>query len=313
MKRPLPQSSRRQVELPANRTINKPPPPSFIGEVFHRFRADECTLLAAAISFYAVISIIPLIFLGVAFLGHIMGSSEGAVEQVISVITELLPLPVVERVEDLLRSLVATRAIAGIVALLGLLWVANGAFETVERAINLIHRAQDTRGYVRRKLVGFLIMVTSGTLLLVSFMISPLLLGLWSLANQVLSLFPAFASLAERLNAQLTPVWGYLAVPLPFVLMWVVFLLIYFLAPAQAVPFRSAMLGALTASILWLIAKEVYSYYLIEYARHNQLFGPLGALVGLVLWIYYTAVILLFGAEVAEVHSRRKYRGRFKI
>ena len=99
-----------------NNTIITPRPPSFIREVFQQFRADECTLLAAAISFYALLSIIPLTFLGVAFLGHIMGSSEGAVEQVIAVITELLPLPVVDRLEDLLHSVVATRGVASILA-----------------------------------------------------------------------------------------------------------------------------------------------------------------------------------------------------
>ncbi len=95
--------------------------------------------------------------------------------------------------------------------------------------------------------------------------------------------------------------------------MWVVFLLIYFLAPAQAVPFRSAMLGAIIASALWQITKETYSYYLLEYARYDQLYGPVGALVGFVLWVYYSSVILLFGAEVAEVHSRRNSPGRFKV
>jgi membrane protein len=312
MRRPLQQSSRRQVELPANRTISKPPPPSFIGEVFHQFRADECTLLAAAISFYGLLSIIPLIFLGVALLGHIMGSSEGAVEHVISVMTELLPFPVVTRVEDILRSVVATRTIASILAFLSLLWVANGTFETVERAINLIHRAEDTRGYVHRKLVGFVIMVTSGTLLLLSVSISPLLVALWSVTNQLLSVFPGFVSFAETLNATLAPLWNYLALPVPFVLMWLVFLLVYFLAPAQAFPLRSAMLGAVIASILWQFAKEAYGFYLFEFARHDQLYGPVGALVGLVLWVYYTAVILLLGAEVAEVHSRRHSRKRFK-
>lgn len=287
-------------------TTTTPRPPSFIREVFQQFRADECTLLAAAISFYALLSIIPLTFLGVAFLGHIMGSSEGAVEQVIAVITELLPLPMVDRLEDLLHSVVATRAVASILALLSLMWVANGTFETVERAINLIHRAKETRGYVRRKLVGFLIMVTSGTLLLFSFLISPFLVTLWSLANQFLSSFPAFDAFASTLNAKLTPLWGYLAIPLPFFLMWVVFLLIYFLAPAQSVPLRSAILGAIIASILWQLAKEAYGYYLLQVARYDQLYGPLGALVGLVLWVYYSAVILLFGAEVAEVHSRRR-------
>jgi membrane protein len=92
--------------------------------------------------------------------------------------------------------------------------------------------------------------------------------------------------------------------------MLVVFLLIYLMAPARPVPLRSAVLGALIASILWQGARELYSYYLLHYAPHDRLYGPVGALVGLVLWIYWTAVILLWGAEVAEVHSRRSLRKR---
>ncbi len=157
----------------------------------------------------------------------------------------------------------------------------------MERAINLIHRAEETRGYVHRKLVGVLIMVTSGTLLLLLVSISPLLVGLWSFANQLFRVFPGFVSFAERLNATLAPLWNYLALPLPFVLMWLVFLLVYFLAPARAFPLRSAMLGAIIASILWQFAKEAYGFYLFEFGRHDQLYGPAGVLVGLVLWIYY--------------------------
>jgi membrane protein len=290
--------------------IIEPRHPSFFLEVLEGFRADECTLLAAAISFYGLLSIIPLIFLGVAFLGYIMGSSEGAVERVVTVITELLPLPVVGRVEDLLQSVIATRTVAGILALLSFLWVANGAFETVERAINIIQRAKETRGYFYRKMVGFVIMATSGTLLLLSFLISPLLVAVWSLANDLLSYFDVLRPYAQSVNAKLAPLWHYVALPLPFVLMLVVFLLIYLMAPARPVPLRSAVLGALIASILWQGARELYSYYLLHYAPHDRLYGPVGALVGLVLWIYWTAVILLWGAEVAEVHSRRSLRKR---
>jgi membrane protein len=292
------------------KTIVEPQQPSFFQEVFAGFRADGCTLLAAAISFYALISIIPLIFLGVAFLGYVMGSSEGAVERVIAVITELLPLPVVGRIKDLLEAIVATRTVASLLALVTFLWVANGAFETVERAINVIRRTQLTRGYLQRKLVGLMIMLTSGILLLLSFLISPLLLAIWALASDLLRLFPVLDPYVASVNAALAPVWDYLVLPLPFFLMFVVFLLIYLVAPAQPVPFWSAMLGASMATVLWQGARELYSHYLLYYAPHDRLYGPLGALIGLVLWVYYTAVILLFGAEMADVHARRRARKR---
>jgi membrane protein len=290
--------------------IIEPRSPSFFWEVVTGFRTDGCTLLAAAISFYALLSVIPLIFLGVAFLGYIVGSSEGAVERVTAVITELLPVPVVDRIADLLHTIIATRVVASVLAFLTFLWVANGAFETVERAVNIIRRTQVTRGYFHRKLIGFFIMLTSGTLLLLSFLISPLLLVLWSMTSDLLRFFPVLDPYVARVNAALAPVWDYMVLPLPFFLMGVVFLLIYLVAPAQPVPLPSAILGTCVASVLWQGARELYSYYLLYYAPHDRLYGPLGAMIGLVLWIYCTAVILLFGAEVADVHARRRARKR---
>lgn len=265
-------------------------------------------LIAAAISFYSLLSIIPLVFLGVAFLGYLVGSSEGAVGRVVDVMIEFLPLPVVGRVEQLLYTLIATKTVASIIGLLSLLWVGISVFETIERAVNTIYRAEETRGFLRRYLIGLFMMVTSGTFLLLSFLLSPLLTATWSLAMDLLEFFEVSIPSLSAINDQLVRLWRYLEVPVPFLLILVVFLLIYLVAPARATPFSSAFLGAVAAALLWLFAKAIYSYFLLHYARYDELYGPLGAVVGLILWIYYTAVILLLGAEVAYVHERRRVR-----
>jgi membrane protein len=285
-------------------------PRTFFREVFEEFSANDCMLMAAAISFYSLLSLIPLVFLGVAFLGYLVGSSEGAVEQVIDVLIEFLPLPVVERVQQLLHSLIATKTIASIIGFLSLLWVGMWVFETIERAVNIVHRVEESRGFLRRHLVGVFMMVTSGTLVLLSFLLSPLLLAVWSMVRGLLDFFEVSVPYASAMNDTLTFLWRYVAIPVPFFLMLVVFLLIYLVAPAKAIAFSSTLLGATAAALLWQLAKEIYSYFLLHYARYDELYGPLGAVIGLILWIYYTAVILLLGAEMAYVHERRRVRKR---
>ena len=281
---------------------------SFFREILEEFSRNDCMLMAAAISFYSLLSIIPLVFLGVAFLGYLVGSSEGAVEQVIDIMIEFLPLPVVERVQQLLHTLIATKTVASIIGFLSLLWVGMWVFETIERAVNIIYRVEETRGFFRRYLVGFFIMVTSGTLVLLSFLLSPLLLAILSMVKGLLDFFEVSVPYASAINDKLVFLWQYLQIPIPFLLMLVNFLLIYLVAPARAIAFPSALLGAIAAALLWQLAKEIYSYFLLHYARYDELYGPLGAVIGLILWIYYTAVILLLGAEVADVHERRRAR-----
>ncbi len=281
---------------------------SFFREVLDEFSANNCMLMAAAISFYSLLSIIPLVFLSVAFLGYLVGYSEGTVERIIDVMIEFLPLPVVGRVEQLLQTLIATKTVASMIGFLSLLWVGMWVFETIERAVNMIYRVEETRGFLRRYLVGFFMMVISGTFVLLSFLLSPLLAAIWSLVRSLLDFFEVSIPYASTIHETLTPIWRYLEVPVPFLLMLVVFLLIYLVAPVRAAPLSSVLLGAITAALLWLLTKEIYSYFLLHYAKYDELYGPLGAVIGLILWIYYTAVILLFGAEVAYVHERRRAR-----
>jgi membrane protein len=184
------------------------------------------------------------------------------------------------------------------------MWV----FETIEQAVNIVYRVEETRGFLRRYLIGFFMMVISGTFVLLSFLLSPLLSAIWSMVRGLLDFFEVSIPYTSIINDQLTFLWKYLEIPVPFLLMLIVFLLIYLVAPARAIPFSSALLGAIGAAILWLLTKEIYSYFLLRYARYDELYGPLGALIGLILWIYYTAVILLLGAEVAYVHEQRRAR-----
>ena len=81
------------------------------------------------------------------------------------------------------------------------------------------------------------------------------------------------------------------------------FVLLYQFLPARAVPWRSALTGAIVAALLWELTKIGFSYFLLHANSYNRLYGSLGSLVALVVWAYYSMAILLLGAEIAADHE----------
>jgi membrane protein len=86
-----------------------------------------------------------------------------------------------------------------------------------------------------------------------------------------------------------------------------VFGLIYWFFPNRKVKFKEAYIGALFASIMWEIVKILYSFYVTKVVDYSKVFGSLSAMILLLLWLYYSAFIFLFGAELSYVYARQKY------
>ncbi|MGH8649621.1 MAG: YhjD/YihY/BrkB family envelope integrity protein, partial [Burkholderiales bacterium] len=87
-------------------------------------------------------------------------------------------------------------------------------------------------------------------------------------------------------------------------LMGVLLTIVYLVAPVRDIRWPSAVAGATVAAFLWHQAKVVFNWYLTHYARYSLFYGILGGFIGLVLWIFYTAIILLFGGMLADILDR---------
>jgi len=270
------------------------------------FMNDNGFLMAAAIAFYGLLSIIPSLLLSLAALGFFLGSSEETVGRILEIAYELLPPEGLETVEETLTSLIQKRTLAGGLGLLALLWVGHGAFEAVEQAINVIYEAEETRGFLRRKLTSLLLMVLTGVLLLSTLVLSSLATALRALGGRLLAFLPPFW---EKMAARLSLVtWNTLLSSIPMALIVTMFTLIYIIAPTRKIWVSSALIGGVVAGVLWQLTKVAYSWYILNYAGYDRIYGPLGAFIGLILWIYYSAVILLLGAEVAEANFKARSR-----
>ena len=262
-----------------------------IGEVVRRLREHDLMMMGAAIAFYWLLSLIPLLLLGTSAIGYLLGSSDLAVDEVMGAARRTIPRATARDVENFLRALVHSRHVTGVLGIGFLLWIAMGVFEMITASLTTLTGGRETRSYLRRKLVALVMMCTVGFIFVVT-LIASWLLAAWPNVENLLGLrieLPAFLT-NPRFPHYFTSV-----------LMAVLLTVVYRIAPVNGIRWPAAMAGATVAAILWHQAKLVFNWYVTHYARYSILYGILGGSIGLVLWILYTAVILLFGGVLADI------------
>ena len=264
-------------------------------EVLARFQQDRALSQGAALAYYAVFSIAPLLVLVIAVAGMVLGrvAAEG---EIVRQIREIVGPEGASTIEGMLREV--TRPASGIVAttvsFATILVGASGVFGQLHTTLNDIFRAAPRRGGVhgvlRQRLAAFAMILGIGLLLLASLALSAVL----SAAHQrLVEHFPIFGPSLATLNFGVS-----------FVVMTALFALVYKVLPDVDLHWRDVALGAAVTAVLFTVGESLIGLYL-ERAGVTSVYGAAGSLVLLLLWVYYSAQILLLGAEFTEVFSRR--------
>lgn len=265
-----------------------------------QFREAEATDAAAAITYYALFSLFPLLLFLVA-IGSSVLKSEQIQSQVLNFVGEVLPASqglVKTNIQQVLR----LRGAVSIVGTIGLLWSATAVFSILTQNINQAWRNAKPRGFLARRLMAVTI-VGSLVVLLILSLISTTALNLLSQFN-----IPLWGSILIYKSFA----WKVLSKLLPLLFMFIAFLLLYQWVPNTKVKWSEAAWGALIATIGWEIIKAGFTWYLSSgLVKHHLVYGSLGAVIALMLWIYLSSLITLFGAHLSAAitqnsHSKNK-------
>ena len=259
-----------------------------------KFYADSCPTLAAAIAFYALLSLIPVLFLVIAILGYVLGSSQDTAQAVLASFREFIP----HLSDDFTRNLESVVANRGRLSWLGLasLIIAAGlVFQATEFALDRIFAVEQPRGFLRSRLLSMGLLVAMGVVLLFSFYVGVVFHTLTADPDLVPFGHDLVVPLARGLRIQyLTSVALVLA---SFAAALRVF-------PHAPVGWREALLGGAVGTVLWEVARRFFLWYLANLAQFSVVYGSLGALVAVMVWIYMSATIFLYAAECV-VSSQR--------
>jgi len=261
------------------------------GGAISRFREADGFFLSAGLAFFFLVTLIPILLLGVAVVGFVL-STEQAAREVVRQLTQHFPV-YQRQIERVLLRIVQSRAVSGLVGTGVLVLFATPLFGASRLVLHRLLGVREGGGFLRN-------LVTDAGMVLV---LSVLLF----LASAVTWLYHWFQALA--LGAlPVPPRWFELAsFWLSLGLSTLMFYFAYRFVPRRRVRPGAALAGAVLASILWEVAKQLFRVYIREVGVYDQIYGPLGILVAFVMFVYYSAVVFVFSAAfVAALDARHR-------
>jgi membrane protein len=263
---------------------------------FDGWNEDKAPRLAAALAYYTAFSIAPLLVIVIAVAGLAFGE-EAARGEIVLQIQNQVGADTAELIQTMIES--ARSESAGILAtILGVATIALGAagfFGQLQDALNTVWEVQPRPGrgikeIIRERFLSFTMVLGIGFLLLVSLILSAVLA---SLHNFVTGLLPEAQVITQLLNFLLS-----------FGVITVLFAMIYKVLPDAQIAWKDVWAGAVVTALLFTIGKFALSLYLGNSSVASS-YGVAGSFVVMLLWIYYSAQILLFGAEFTRVYAMR--------
>jgi membrane protein len=267
-----------------------------IKATFEEWSEDKATRLAAALSFYTIFALAPLLVVIIAVAGFFYGEA-AAQGQLMEQIRQYAGENGANAIQNLL---VAARPsssglIAGILSLVSLLIVASGLFVELQSALDTIWEVEPRPGrswrvMIRERFWSFLVVLGAGLLLLALMVASTVLNSMSDLIARV--------PFGEWIQAGV----NFIA---PVVLFTLIFALVYKYLPDVIVSWSDVLPGAFVTAILLTVGKYLIALYL-SYSSVSSAFGAAGSLAMLLLWIYYSALIVFLGAEFTQVYARHR-------
>jgi membrane protein len=268
----------------------------FFRQVVNEWNQDKAPRLAAALSYYTIFSIAPLLIVVIAIAGIVFGH-EAVTGQLDRQITGMVGQESAAFIQEIIRNAQKPNEsfIATVIGVVTLLLSAAGLFGQLQDALNTIWNVEpkQNQGFLRmlrERFLSFAMVLGVGFLLLVSLVVSAALAATGDYLNR---LFPGAEAVLPLANFVIS-----------FLVITSLFAMIYKVLPDVQLEWKDVLIGAAFTALLFTVGKALIGLYLGRSSVASA-YGAAGSLVVILLWIYYSAQILLFGAEFTQVYTRR--------
>jgi membrane protein len=262
------------------------------------FGKDQCTDLAAALTYYAVLSIFPAILALVSLLG-VFGQAEATTAQVMTLVERFAPGQAAATIEPVVTQLASNQA-AGltlVIGILGAIWSASGYVGAFARAMNRVYEVQEGRPFWKLRPIMLAITVT----VLILIVLLALMLVLSGPVAETVGNTIGLGSTAVT-------VWNIAKWPVMVAFAVMMIAVLYYGAPNVKQPkFRWMSMGAFIALVVLALTTTAFSFYVANFGNYNKTYGAIAGVIVLLLWLWIANLSLLFGAEFdAEVERGRQ-------
>lgn len=269
------------------------------------WQKDKVSLWAAALAYYTSFSLAPLLVIAIAIAGAIFGE-EAARGEIVGQIQGLVGKQGAEAIQAMLQNAQSPQSgglIATVIGVGALLLGASGVFGQLQDALNAIWHVEPKPGrglkfFIQNRFLSFAMVLVIGFLLLVSLLLSAMLAAFNSFFGHML---PSLAILGPIINFAIS-----------FFVITLLFALIYKVLPDVKVPWKYLWVGAVITALFFNIGKFLIGMYLGS-SSVSSTYSAAASLGIVLLWVYYSAQILLFGAEFTKVYFLRRGKNRIQL
>jgi len=264
-------------------------------ETFSGFINDNAIKLSAALSYYTIFSLAPLLIIIISLSGIFFGD-EAVNGRIFGQISGLVGSEAALQIQEIIKNVKLSNSnmYAAVFGLVILLIGASGVFAEIQDSINFIWgiEAKPNRGlikYIYNRLMSFSMIGSVGFLLLVGLIVNSLV---DILSNRLAEIFPK----------DLLYLFYVINILLVFGIITTLFTIIFKTLPDGKVALRDCVIGASFTSVLFMIGKFAIGFYLGSY-NMASIYGAAGSIIIILVWVYYSAIILYFGAEFTKVYA----------
>jgi membrane protein len=291
-----PPDDARKPDSPAD--IPKPSWKYILRKTAREFTSDQCTDLAASLTYYGVLAAFPALLAIVSLLG-LVGDAEETANGLLDLLGGLVPGSTLDAIREPVHTLTSSSAagIGLVTGILGALWSASGYVGAFSRAMNRVYAIDEGRPFwkLRPMTLAVTVLAVVGAVLVAVLLVA---------SGPVAETIGSFLGLGE--TALL--VWNVVKWPVIVAIAIVLIAVLYYATPnVQQPKFRWMSIGALVALLTWVVASALFGLYVANFSSYNATYGSIGGVIVFLLWVWISNIALLFGAELdAEIERGRE-------
>lgn len=294
MNRNWPSLSRAVIDLLRRRI-----PWRFLSALLRKFNRDQALFMARGLAFDVLFCLIPAVFLLFILFGFLFDSSRETIHYMSTYMKSMIPFAP----QQVLRNLflvVKNEKVLGVIGAIGMIWTLSRLFGSIRTVLDTVMEVKEGRGLLQGKLFDGKMMLVGTLFLLATVFVTSASSVLKNVSPHIFKTKFLYLGVRGELGSLL----------LAYFFTVCLFFFLYRFVPYRRMPTKAALYAGLTASILWELAKQVFRFYLLNLVDLGKIYGPFTLLFVLVLWVYYSCIIFILGAETGWIWSQRKIPGR---
>ena len=261
----------------------------YVRQLVFQFRRAELTAMSAQITYYLILAFFPFLF----FLINLLSFTSLPNRLLFTNFYALLPNDTAILVNNILQQTVQAKSkTLLLLGMIGSLWAISQGMCAVIRGLNLSYGVRETRSFIKLNLIA--LSATVGISVMISLTFFMIVLGR-------ITGYYLFEHIGEKVLFQ--AIWPILRYGITLVFLFITFFLVYRYLPNRALKARNIVFGALFATLGWICSSLLFSFYVNNFANYEGVYGSLGGIFALIIWLNISARIILLGGEINALNS----------